>query len=66
MAVVVGGVGRIVGCITGSVLIGMGGPIFEFFTTASLGKVLVFIVVIIILQFRPKGIFSISNRVLDE
>ena len=66
MAVVVGGVGRIVGCITGSAIIGMGGPIFEFFTTASLGKVLIFIVVIVILQFRPKGIFSISNRVLDE
>lgn len=66
MTVVVGGVGRIVGCITGSAVIGVGGPVFEFFTSASLGKVLIFIVVVIILQFRPKGIFSISSRVLDE
>ena len=64
MTVVVGGVGRIVGCITGSTVIGVGGPVFEFFTSASLGKVLIFIVVVIILQFRPKGIFSISSRVL--
>lgn len=66
MAVVVGGVGRIVGCITGSLVIGMGSPIFEFFTTASLGKVFVFVIAVIILQFRPKGIFSISSRILDE
>ena len=51
---------------TGSAVIGVGGPVFEFFTSASLGKVLIFIVVVIILQFRPKGIFSISSRVLDE
>lgn len=66
MAVVVGGVGRIVGCITGSLVIGMGSPIFEFFTTASLGKVFIFIIAVIILQFRPKGIFAIHSRVLDE
>lgn len=66
MAVVVGGVGRIIGCITGSLVIGMGSPIFEFFTTASLGKVFIFVAAVIILQFRPKGIFSISSRILDE
>ncbi len=66
MTVVVGGVGSVIGCITGSLIIGMGGPTFEYFTSASLGKVLIFIVVIITLQFRPKGIFSISSRALDE
>ena len=40
MTVVVGGVGRILGCITGSAIIGVGGPTCEFFTSASLGKVL--------------------------
>lgn len=66
MTVVVGGVGRIIGCITGASIIGVGGPTFEFFTSASLGKVLIFIVVIIILQFRPKGIFTIHSRSLDD
>ncbi|MBQ5311967.1 MAG: urea ABC transporter permease subunit UrtB [Oscillospiraceae bacterium] len=66
MTVVVGGVGRIIGSITGAAIIGVGGPTFEFFTSASLGKVMIFIVVIIILQFRPKGIFSIRSRALDD
>lgn len=66
MTVVVGGVGRIIGCITGSLIIGIGGPTFEFFSSASLGKVFIFIVVVIILQFRPKGIFTIHSRSLDD
>lgn len=66
MTVVVGGVGRILGCITGASIIGVGGPTFEFFTSASLGKVLIFICVIIILQFKPKGIFTIHSRSLDD
>ncbi len=66
MTVVVGGVGRIIGCITGAAIIGVGGPTFEFFTSASLGKVIIFIVVIVILQFRPKGIFTIHSRSLDD
>lgn len=66
MTVVVGGVGKIIGCITGSVIIGLGGPTFEFFSSASLGKVFIFIVVIVILQFRPKGIFTIHSRSLDD
>lgn len=66
MTVVVGGVGKIIGCITGSAIIGVGGPTFEFFSSASLGKVFIFIVVIVILQFRPKGIFTIHSRSLDD
>ena len=66
MTVVVGGVGRIVGCIVGSGVMGLGGSTFEYFTSASLGKVLIFTVLIIILQFKPKGIFTISNRALDD
>lgn len=66
MTVVVGGVGKIIGCVTGSAIIGVGGPTFEFFSSASLGKVFIFIVVIVILQFRPKGIFTIHSRSLDD
>ncbi len=66
MTVVVGGVGRIIGAVTGAGIIGMGGSSFEFFTTASFGKVIIFTVVIIILQFKPKGIFSTKTRALDD
>lgn len=66
MTVVVGGVGRILGTTIGASVIGMGGTVFEYFTSASLGKVMIFIVVIMILQFRPKGIFTIHSRTLDD
>lgn len=66
MTVVVGGVGKILGSAVGAGVIGLGGSSFEFFTSASMGKVCIFIVVIAILQFRPKGIFSINSRALDE
>jgi len=66
MSVVVGGAGTILGTVFGSVFIGLGGSAFEFLTTASVGKVLIFICVVILLQFRPKGIFAVHNRALED
>lgn len=66
MTVVVGGAGSIVGSVFGAGFIGVGGTAFEFLTNASIGKVLIFLCVIILLQFRPKGIFAISSRALEE
>ena len=63
---VVGGAGSIVGSVFGAGFIGVGGTAFEFLTNASIGKVLIFLCVIILLQFRPKGIFAISSRALEE
>lgn len=66
MTVVVGGAGSIIGTVLGSAFIGVGNTAFEFSTDASMGKVLIFICVIIVLQFRPKGIFAVSSRALDD
>ncbi len=66
MVVVLGGVGRIVGTVAGAGAIGIGNTTFEFFTNASLGKVLVFLMVIIFLQWKPQGFFTINSRALDE
>ncbi len=66
MVVVLGGVGTIIGTVAGAGIIGLGNTIFEFFTDASLGKVLVFTVVILFLQWRPQGFFTIKSRSLDE
>lgn len=66
MTVVVGGAGSILGTVFGAGFIGVGGTSFEFFTDASIGKVLVFACVIIILQFKPKGIFEVKNRSLED
>jgi len=66
MVVVLGGVGRIIGTVTGAGAIGIGNTTFEFFTNASMGKVLVFLMVILFLQWKPQGFFTISSRALDE
>ncbi len=66
MVVVLGGVGRIIGTVAGAGAIGIGNTTFEFFTNASMGKVLVFLMVILFLQWKPQGFFTISSRALDE
>lgn len=66
VAVVAGGAGTIVGTVFGSAFIGIGQTVFEYLTTSSIGRVLIFACVIILLQFRPKGLFAIKTRVLDD
>ncbi|RCX13533.1 urea ABC transporter membrane protein [Anaerobacterium chartisolvens] len=66
MVVVLGGAGSIIGTVAGAGSIGIGNTAFEFLTNASLGKVIVFLVVIMFLQWKPQGFFTISSRALDE
>lgn len=66
MTVVVGGAGSLIGSVFGAAFIGIGGTAFEFLTTASMGKVLIFLCVIVLLQFRPKGIFAVRSRALED
>jgi urea transport system permease protein len=66
MVVVLGGVGSLWGTIAGGFLIGTGNTTLEFLTDATLGKVLIFTLVILFLQWRPKGLFTINSRSLDE
>ncbi|WP_094607361.1 High-affinity branched-chain amino acid transport system permease protein LivH [Sporomusa silvacetica DSM 10669] len=65
MVVVLGGVGTLLGTVAGGLVIGTANTTFEFFTNTSVGKVLVFTLVIMFLQWRPKGLFTINSRSLD-
>jgi urea transport system permease protein len=66
MVVVLGGAGTLLGTVAGGIFIGVGNTTLEFMTNTSLGKVLVFLLVIAFLQWRPKGLFNVSSRLLDE
>lgn len=66
MSVVVGGAGTILGTVFGSSFIGLGGTAFEFASNASIGKVLIFTCVILLLQLKPKGIFAVKERSLED
>lgn len=65
MVVVLGGVGKIIGTVAGALSIGILNTALEYSTTASIGKVLVFALVIAFLQWKPAGLFSVRTRALD-
>jgi urea transport system permease protein len=65
MVVVLGGVGKLSGTVAGALMIGLASPAFEFITTSSMGKVIVFALVIAFLQWKPSGLFALKTRVLD-
>ncbi|WP_100397834.1 urea ABC transporter permease subunit UrtB [Bacillus sp. FJAT-44742] len=65
MVVVVGGVGMLAGTIAGAFGIGIFNTLFEYWTNASLGKVLIFALIIAFLQWKPAGIFSLRTRSVD-
>lgn len=66
IAVVLGGVGKLVGTIFGSSIIGFASIGIENYTSSSIAKAAVLLIVIVVLQFRPQGLFSIKSRKLDE
>ncbi|BDI28198.1 hypothetical protein CCAX7_002490 [Capsulimonas corticalis] len=62
IVVVLGGVGRLPGTILAALIIGVANTLLELGTTASLGKVLVFALVIAFLQWKPKGLVALRGR----
>ena len=62
IVVILGGLGQIPGTILAALVIGMLNTLFEFGTTAVVGKVLVFAMVILFLQWRPSGLMKARAR----
>ncbi len=61
LVVVVGGVGRLPGTIFAALLIGLFNTLLELQTSASIGKVLVFGLVIVFLQWKPRGLVTLRS-----
>ncbi|MEF2692476.1 MAG: urea ABC transporter permease subunit UrtB [Eubacteriales bacterium] len=66
MAVVLGGVGRLLGTVVGSTAIGGASIFAENYTSATIAKAIVLLLVIVFLQKRPQGLFTIRSRSLDD
>jgi urea transport system permease protein len=64
LVVVAGGIGQIKGAVIAAFGLGLLQSAFEYSTTASIAKVLVFVVVVVFLQIRPQGIFNVRTRSL--
>lgn len=56
MVVVLGGTGGLMGTILAALIIGLANIMFELASTATMAKVLVFVMIIAFLQWRPQGL----------
>ena len=65
MAVVLGGVGKLLGTVLGSTIIGFSSIGFETITSSSIAKAIVLLIIIIFLQKKPQGLFTVRSRALD-
>jgi urea transport system permease protein len=66
MAVVLGGVGKLAGMVIGSGIIGFSSITVESFTSSTIAKAIVLLIIIVFLQKKPQGLFTIKSRTLDE
>ncbi|MBO3750338.1 urea ABC transporter permease subunit UrtB [Streptosporangiaceae bacterium NEAU-GS5] len=64
LVVVAGGLGQLRGAVLAAVALGLLNSYAEFWTNASLAKVIVFAAIIGFLQYRPQGLFVLRSRAL--
>lgn len=62
MVVVLGGVGKLIGTMAGSLGLGMVNKFLEPFMGAVLGKIMVLGLIIVFIQKRPQGLFAFKGR----
>ncbi|WP_172651492.1 urea ABC transporter permease subunit UrtB [Rhodococcus opacus] len=64
LVVVVGGLGQMKGAVIAAFALGILNSFVEYSTTASIAKVIVFLVIVVFLQVRPQGLFAVKTRSL--
>ncbi|HWO12829.1 MAG TPA: urea ABC transporter permease subunit UrtB [Polyangiaceae bacterium] len=66
MVVVLGGVGNIAGTVAGAVGLGVANKFLEPVTGAVLGKIMLLVILILFIQWRPQGMFAPKGRAAAE
>ena len=66
MVVVLGGVGKIAGTVAGALGIGVINKFLEPVSGAVLGKIIVLVLIIALIQKRPQGLFALKGRSADN
>ncbi len=62
MVVVTGGVDKLVGVLAGSFLIGEANAVIAFMLNDPLARVIVLAAVIVLIRYRPEGLFTVQKR----
>ncbi|MFD4181124.1 urea ABC transporter permease subunit UrtB [Rhodococcus sp. NPDC058514] len=64
LVVVVGGLGQVKGAVIAAFALGILNSYIEYSTTASIAKVILFVIIVVFLQARPQGLFAVKTRSL--
>jgi urea transport system permease protein len=65
MVVVFGGVGNLWGTFVGSFVLGIANKFLEPYAGAVLGKIAIFVLIILFIQKRPRGMFALKGRAVE-
>ena len=66
MVVVFGGVGNLWGTLVGAMSLGFVNKLLEPYAGAVLGKILVLVFIILFIQKRPRGLFALKGRAVEQ
>lgn len=66
MVVVFGGVGNLWGTLLGAFTLGIANKLLEPFVGAVLGKILILVLLILFIQKRPRGLFALKGRAVEQ
>jgi urea transport system permease protein len=66
MVVVFGGVGNLWGTLIGALTLGIANKFLEPYAGAVLGKILILVFIILFIQRRPRGLFALKGRAVEQ
>ena len=66
MVVVFGGVGNLWGTLVGAMSLGVANKFLEPVAGAVLAKIFVLVFIILFIQKRPRGLFALKGRAVDN
>ncbi|OLP52523.1 urea ABC transporter permease subunit UrtB [Rhizobium rhizosphaerae] len=66
MVVVFGGVGNLWGTLVGALSLGIANKFLEPYAGAVLGKILILVLIILFIQRRPRGLFALKGRAIEQ
>ena len=66
MVVVFGGVGNLWGTLVAALTLGIANKFLEPYAGAVLGKILILIFIILFIQRRPRGLFALKGRAVEQ
>ncbi len=66
MVVVFGGVGNLLGTFFGAMSLGVANKLLEPYAGAVVGKIIVLVFIILFIQWRPRGLFALKGRFVED